>query len=937
MSGWLKDSGLEKGNRGTPPDNPQADLRLRCMDVVLASVSIVFLMVPIALGFVIGRLRGEGCIGRQGQVFSRLRFDLPANRIGQLLTHLRWGKLPVLFNIFVGDMAFVGPRPCRVTDIAANGQQHGLLTVRPGVFNAMDIRMRTAVHDQDDAAVLQDYLVRRSVRHDLGVLARLLLLAFLPTKKNLVDEARIGVGDVHFDNLTMDEALARVSSMLDGQTARQISFVNAACVNIAARHRGYRRILARVDLVLPDGIGIKMASNMTGKRLKQNVNGTDFFPRLCAMMEARGASLYLIGGQAGVAERVAAVVAKHWPRLRIAGTRDGFFNLSEEGQVAAQVHASRADVLLVARGVPMQDAFIDRHLHHLGVKAAFGVGGLFDFVSGRIDRAPVWMRESGLEWLYRLLQEPARMWRRYLLGNFTFLGRIWLQHHGFRKAADDLLKVDPLGAAGQSSSEHGLRTLLFVTACAQDDVPVPANYPAALLPLGTSTFIEQNLDALVRAGVREVELVVSAMPEEIRKLVGSGERWGLKVRWHLAKDMTTPYGMLRSLNMAAEERVLLGHADRLVPEDALRALFEKDEALVGLSDDQESRWLGWAGCTSQVLKAVEPQMTLDDLGARMCESWLPTNTLDAEHCLSASSARDLMHAQRQRLSEAAMNLVPRNWLRAPWGAYSPEAAIHRGAKITGPCLIGPGCFVADGAQVGANTVLSSDIIVSSDTVIQDCVVLPRSFLGRGLELASAIVNGTSAEHLRLGVRTQMPASDGLMLDLRSEPLQLGVLAGRCAAVAACVLVSPLVLPDMAVRRLMGRPSRWTSQSVVVAHDAETGHLECRDLLLPQPGRHVLSRLLNSGGILWDITAGRRCWFGVRPRTRAEWLALGQDWQQLLAGAPIGSMYAPAWVDDGEAGMESRAAADVFLGVQHGYRARLRLAAQAFAGAIKGQV
>jgi UDP-N-acetyl-D-mannosaminuronic acid transferase (WecB/TagA/CpsF family) len=113
-----------------------------------------------------------------------------------------------------------------------------------------------------------------------------------------------------------------------------------------------------------------------------------------------------------VAEGVADQIAARWPGLRVAGLRHGYFCAAEEGDVVAQVRDSGADLLLVARGVPSQDLCIDRHLPLLAVKVAMGVGGLFDFASGRIARAPMWMRETGLEWAYRLLQEPGRMWRR---------------------------------------------------------------------------------------------------------------------------------------------------------------------------------------------------------------------------------------------------------------------------------------------------------------------------------------------------------------------------------------------------------------------------------------------------------------------------------------------------------------------------------------------
>ena len=147
--------------------------------------------------------------------------------------------------------------------------------------------------------------------------------------------------------------------------------------------------------------------------------------------------LFLLGGGVGVAQAVATRIAQDWPPIKVVGARDGFFSVAEEGGVVAQIRSSGADCLLVARGVPAQDLLIDRYLPLLGVKVALGVGGLFDFVSGRLLRAPVWMRETGLEWAFRLLQEPRRLWRRYLVGNLTFMGRIWLQRAGLRQSPND--------------------------------------------------------------------------------------------------------------------------------------------------------------------------------------------------------------------------------------------------------------------------------------------------------------------------------------------------------------------------------------------------------------------------------------------------------------------------------------------------------------------
>jgi N-acetylglucosaminyldiphosphoundecaprenol N-acetyl-beta-D-mannosaminyltransferase len=116
-----------------------------------------------------------------------------------------------------------------------------------------------------------------------------------------------------------------------------------------------------------------------------------------------------------------------YPELIIAGTRDGYFDAAEEAEVIESINASGADILLVAFGAPRQDVWLKAHKQALRVPVRMGVGGLFDFYSGRIPRAPVWMREMGLEWTYRLLQEPGRMWRRYIIGNPLFLYRVWRQ------------------------------------------------------------------------------------------------------------------------------------------------------------------------------------------------------------------------------------------------------------------------------------------------------------------------------------------------------------------------------------------------------------------------------------------------------------------------------------------------------------------------------
>ena len=411
------------------------DRVLRAIDLTLAGAALLVLAIPLGLTFWAGRRARVLVQGQFGRPFERLTWRPPTVRLGLLGRCLRAfgpGRWVLLGHILRGQMAFVGPR----ARLVGEAVPVTTLGVRPGLINPWFIRRRTRVDFGTEAQADADYLAHRGVGHDLGLLLRGLLVTFLPKPLGQFP-IRVRVGDVGFDNLDMQEALAVLDRMLAGTSTQQVMFVNPACVNIAARHRGYRRALSRAALVLPDGIGIKIGSDLLGTPLKQNVNGTDLFPRLCDLLSARRASLFLLGGGTGVAQAVAARIAQDWPQIRVVGARDGYFSVAEEGGVVAQIRSSGADCLLVARGVPAQDLLIDRYLPLLGVKVALGVGGLFDFVSGRLLRAPVWMRETGLEWAFRLLQEPRRLWRRYLVGNLTFMGRIWLQRAGLRQSPND--------------------------------------------------------------------------------------------------------------------------------------------------------------------------------------------------------------------------------------------------------------------------------------------------------------------------------------------------------------------------------------------------------------------------------------------------------------------------------------------------------------------
>jgi N-acetylglucosaminyldiphosphoundecaprenol N-acetyl-beta-D-mannosaminyltransferase len=184
---------------------------------------------------------------------------------------------------------------------------------------------------------------------------------------------------------------------------------------------------------------MRLAGKLLNRNIRQNVNGTDLLPSLCKVLERDGLGIFLLGGRPGIAEDVERWMSRSFPKLPVCGTQHGFFSDEQVPSILAKIKASSAKVLLVAFGVPRQDKWINDHLGGTGAMVAMGVGGLFDFYSGRIPRAATWIREIGMEWVYRFWQEPRRMWRRYFVGNFVFLSRVMRERlRGVARPAEGL-------------------------------------------------------------------------------------------------------------------------------------------------------------------------------------------------------------------------------------------------------------------------------------------------------------------------------------------------------------------------------------------------------------------------------------------------------------------------------------------------------------------
>jgi N-acetylglucosaminyldiphosphoundecaprenol N-acetyl-beta-D-mannosaminyltransferase len=367
-------------------------------------------------------LAREAKAGRWCEEFQELSF---APTLGGLWTLAPIRRLPVICNVLRGEMSFVGPRAVRPGELNPRERSaRRRYDVRPGLICLWWVRRRANIAYESEASLDDQYVDSHGALGDIGIALRALPAALYGESSGPIS-SEVRIAGIRIDNFTMSEAIDSIRTLLAGSASSQICFVNPDCVNIAMRNAGYRQCLSASRLVLADGIGIKLAGKMLGITVKQNVNGTDLFPRLMQALEGTGMRVFLLGARPGIPELVAEWIARNAPGVQLAGVRNGYFKDEEADTVIAQIREARTDLLLVAFGAPRQELWLSRNLAATGAKVAMGVGGLFDFYSGRIPRAPVWMREIGMEWLFRFLQEPRRMWRRYFVGNVVFLWHAW--------------------------------------------------------------------------------------------------------------------------------------------------------------------------------------------------------------------------------------------------------------------------------------------------------------------------------------------------------------------------------------------------------------------------------------------------------------------------------------------------------------------------------
>lgn len=240
---------------------------------------------------------------------------------------------------------------------------------------------------------------------------------------------RVSVGGLLLDPVTLKETIEKVEGFIKERTPHYIATVNLQFITLSARYPSIRRVINNADLVVADGMPVVWLSQIHGTPLPERITGHDLLHHSADLAAKKGYSLFLLGATSEIADKAAKRLCRLYPGLKIAGMHQGSFTLDGNEIVQGNretavevIKRCRPDILFVALGCPKQEFWMHNHLREINVPVSIGIGGVLDVLAGRHKRAPIWMQRTGLEWFYRLEQEPSRLWKRYLLGDVpTFM------------------------------------------------------------------------------------------------------------------------------------------------------------------------------------------------------------------------------------------------------------------------------------------------------------------------------------------------------------------------------------------------------------------------------------------------------------------------------------------------------------------------------------
>lgn len=467
------------------------------------------------------------------------------------------------------------------------------------------------------------------------------------------------------------------------------------------------------------------------------------------------------------------------------------------------------------------------------------------------------------------------------------------------------------------------RVVVFMSMRRAVDIPSTDNSLACLLTLGATTFAERVMDSCALAGFREIDIVLGDDSQCVREALSDGSNWGIKLNWYDSQDQAAPYAVLQSLHLRDGQRLLIGHGHQWVSDRILFALMK--ECDVAMHVAKVVSWTGWFGLEKAAVPLINPLTDYASLG-QLAAATSAERCIIARHSEFANpvNALSLLQAQNLALHDMTGDGVPQSWLRMSWGAMSPDAIIHPQATMIGPVLIGRGCLIARNARVGPGAVLGPNVLIAEGAVVRGSLVLANTYVDGRSVLEHSLARGNTVQVFKWTLG-QPVADDGALLPARATQSTIAVFASQLLAAWVAVMLLPGFLLLLVWNCLNAQPWLWQSIRAVNFKGVGTEQLYFSNIRQPHFSSLRSVWLVGCYGALLDVIQGRRSWFGMRPRTEAQWARLGQDWQNLFVSMGPGFFHAPS---SGEKNVpldkETQAAADAFLAAQSSFKRRLSI-------------
>ncbi len=283
---------------------------------------------------------------------------------------------------------------------------------------------------------------------------------------------RVNLLDMWIDKIDITEAVAHIDSFVRAGRPHQVMTVNVDFLRLGVENRAFHQLINAADLAVPDGMPLLWGARLLGDPLPARVTGIDLIVECAKLAVVNDYKIFLLGAGPGVAEAAAQVLRQRCPGVRIVGTYappvTSAFSAEEDDKTVRLIQEMQPDMLFVAFGAPRQDEWIRAHMQRLNVPLCMGVGGAFDMLAGRVRRAPGWMQQAGLEWAYRFVQEPTRLWKRYFVDDLPIFLRLMAQRRTGTSVAHtvtgllagpEVLTPEPANASGAAdiavASESG--------------------------------------------------------------------------------------------------------------------------------------------------------------------------------------------------------------------------------------------------------------------------------------------------------------------------------------------------------------------------------------------------------------------------------------------------------------------------------------------------